>query len=129
MNVYVLNENFTYYTGEERIVQSYKIGILGLLKLKRIGVPFTTNPEKANKWASKKFINDAAPLMIKKKAIFAEKIRLSDIADEYPETENEKTSKENKFREELLVTNSDNIEPNPTLSENVNLTRDTEQTR
>ena len=127
MNVYVLNENFTYYTGEERVLQSYRIGILGLLKLKRIGVPFTTSPEKANKWASKKFTNDAAPLMIKKKQIFAEKIRLGDLADKYPETE--KTSKENKFKEELLVTNSDNIEPNPTVSEKVNLTKDTEQTR
>ena len=129
MNVYVLNENFTYYTGEERVVQSYRISILGLLKLKRIGVPFTTSSEKANKWAVKKFINDAAPLMIKKKQIFAEKIRirLSDIEDEYPETE--KTSKENKFKEELLVTNSNNIEPNPTLFEKVNLTKDTEQTR
>lgn len=127
MNVYVLNENFTYYTGEEIVLQSYKIGILGLLKLKRIGVPFTTSPEKANKWASRKFVNDAAPLMIKKKGISAEKIRLSDIADKYPETE--KTSKDNKFREELLVNNSNNIEPNPTSSEKVNLTRDNEQTR
>ena len=127
MNVYVLNENFTYYTGEERVVQSYRIGILGLLKLKKIGVPFTTSSGKANKWAYKKFIHDAAPLMIKKKLIFAEKIRLRDIEDEYPETE--ETSKENKFREEVLVTNYDNIKPNPTLSEKVNLTKDTEQTR
>ena len=102
MNVYVLNENFTYYTGEERVVPSYRIGILGLLKLKRIGVPFTTSSKKANKWAFKEFIDDAAPLMIKKKLIFAEKIRLSDIEDEYPET-TEKTSKENKFKEELLA--------------------------
>ncbi len=127
MNVYVLNENFTYYTGEERVVQSYRIGLLGLLKLKRIGVPFTTSSKKANKWAYKEFIKDAAPLMIKNKQIFAEKIRLRDIADEYPETD--RTSKENKFREELLVTNSDNIEPKLNPSEKEDLTQDDEQTR
>ena len=133
MNVYVLNKNFTSYDGEEREIPSYKIGILGLMKLRRMGVPFTRSSEKADEWAFKKFNDDGIPLMIRKRNKPVGRVRLSDIADEYSDNDSKQEKHEkNEFKENLIVSNTDNMGNKPSAPEEkreVSLTKDEEEIR
>lgn len=54
MRVYIIDDIFfhdvTDYTGEEMIVYPVKISLLDLLKLKKEGISYTRNPDKAGTW-------------------------------------------------------------------------------